>query len=92
MASSFVDAHLATLDNDKKKTWELPEAGSWKLEAEDNGMTWLTALIAVALLAAVAAITGLKPRGTRRVAGTQMMMAARIVLVLAILYFVWHGA
>jgi hypothetical protein len=31
MASSFVDAHLATLDNDKKKTWELPEAGSWKL-------------------------------------------------------------
>ena len=55
-------------------------------------MTWLTALIAVALLAAVAAITGLKPRGTRRVAGTQMMMAARIVLVLAILYFVWHAA
>jgi hypothetical protein len=57
-------------------------------------MTWLTALIAVALVAAVAAITGLKPRGTRRVAGTKMMMAARIVLglaILVVLYFVWHG-
>jgi hypothetical protein len=55
-------------------------------------MSWLTALIAVALIAAVAAITGLKPGGTRRVAGTKMMTAARIALVLAILvvlYIVW---
>ena len=57
-------------------------------------MTWLTALIAVALVVAVFAITGLKPRGTRKVAGTQLMMAARVVLVLAILavlYFVWRA-
>ena len=35
-------------------------------------MTWLTALIGVALVVAVVAITGLKPRGTRKVAGTQL--------------------
>jgi uncharacterized membrane protein len=58
------------------------------------GMTWLTALIAVALVVAVFAITGLKPRGTRKVGGTQLMMVARVVLVLtilAVLYFVWSA-
>ena len=57
-------------------------------------MTWLTALIGVALATAVVAITGLKPRGTRKVAGTQLMVVARVVLVLAILavlYFVWKA-
>jgi hypothetical protein len=57
-------------------------------------MTWLTALIGVALVVAVVAITGLKPRGTRKVEGTQLMMAARVVLVLtilAVLYFVWRA-
>jgi len=57
-------------------------------------MTWLTALIGVALVAAVVAVTGLKPRGTRKVSGTQLMVVARIVLalaILAILYFVWRG-
>jgi Mg2+/citrate symporter len=54
-------------------------------------MTWLTALIAVALVVALVATTGIKPRGTRHVAGTGLMTAARVVLVIMIiisLYFV----
>lgn len=45
-------------------------------------MTWYTWLIAAALLAAVAAITGIKPKGTRHVAHTSMLGVARIVLLI----------
>lgn len=45
-------------------------------------MTWLSWLLLVALLTAAAAVTGIKAQGTRRVAGTQMMGAARFVLVI----------
>jgi hypothetical protein len=38
-------------------------------------------MIAV-VIAAVAAITGIKPKGTRHVARTQLMGVARVVLVL----------
>ena len=52
-------------------------------------VTWYTWLIGAALLAAVAAITGIKPKGTRHVAHTSMMGVARIVLLifLAIVVF-----
>jgi len=39
-------------------------------------MTWYTSLIAAALVAAIAAITGIKPKGTRHVAHTSMMGVA----------------
>lgn len=48
-------------------------------------MTWYTWLIAAALLAAVAAVTGIQPKGARRVAGTSLMTVARAVLVLVVL-------
>lgn len=49
-------------------------------------MSWLTLLLLVAVLVAVAAITGLKPRGGRPVARTRLMSAARVVLlVIAVL-------
>ena len=53
-------------------------------------MTWYTWLIAAALVAAIAAITGIKPKGTRHVAHTSLMGVARIVLFifLAIVVFV----
>ena len=44
-------------------------------------MTWLTALILVALVAALAGVTGIKPLGTRHVAHTQLIGIARIVLI-----------
>jgi len=53
-------------------------------------MTWYTWLIAAALVAAIAAITGIKPKGTRHMAHTSLMGVARIVLLifLAIVVFV----
>jgi len=48
-------------------------------------MTWLGWLILAVLITAVAAVTGIKPGGTRHVARTRMMGAARFVLVLVIL-------
>ena len=45
-------------------------------------MTWLTWLLLAAFIAVVAAVTGIKPKGTRHVARTKMMGAARIVLIL----------
>jgi len=44
-------------------------------------MTWFTWLAAAVLIAAVAAITGLKPKGTRHVASTRLMGVARLVLL-----------
>jgi hypothetical protein len=49
-------------------------------------VSWLTLLLLVAVLVAVAAITGIKPRGGRPVARTRLMSAARVVLlVIAVL-------
>lgn len=45
-------------------------------------MSWIELLLAAAVLAAVAGLTGIKPRGTRPVARTRLMKAARIVLLL----------
>ena len=55
-------------------------------------MSWLTILWVVAFIAAFAAITGVKPPGTRHVARTGLMSAARVVLgltALVIAYFAY---
>jgi hypothetical protein len=54
-------------------------------------MTWLTALWIVAFIAAVAAITGIKPRGTRPVAKTGLMSVARVVLGLMALVVAYYA-
>ena len=41
------------------------------------------------LVAAVAALTGFKPKGTRPVAGTRLMGAGRFVLLLVALVFLY---
>jgi hypothetical protein len=41
------------------------------------------------LITAVAAITGIKPKGTRHVAGTRMMGVARLFLVIIVLIFAY---
>ena len=41
------------------------------------------------LVAAVAALTGLKARGTRPVAGTRLMGVGRLVLLLLVLLFLY---
>jgi len=45
-------------------------------------MTWLSWLILVAIVTAVAAVTGIKAKGTRHVANTKMMGMARVVLLI----------
>lgn len=50
-------------------------------------MHWIVLLGIVVLVILVPALTGSKPEGTRRVAGTRLMMAARVFLgLLAILF------
>jgi hypothetical protein len=57
-------------------------------------MTWLAWLTIAVLVAAFAAITGIKPKGTRPVANTRLMGVARVVLVVAalIVAFMVFGA
>jgi len=54
-------------------------------------MNWLTALWVVAFIAAIAAITGIKPRGTRPVAKTGLMSVARVVLGLMALVVAYYA-
>jgi len=57
-------------------------------------MGWLTWLMAAVIVAAIAAITGVKPKGTRHVARTQLMGVARAVLVvlaLILAYVAYHS-
>jgi hypothetical protein len=43
-----------------------------------TGLAWVTVALVIAVIAAV---TGLKPKDTRPVAGTQLMWVARVVLI-----------
>jgi hypothetical protein len=53
---------------------------------------WLSLLIAVAGVAVIAALTGIKPSGPRPVARTGLMAAARLALAVSValvLYALW---
>ena len=47
-------------------------------------MTWIAWLTLAVLITAVAAITGIKPKGTRHVARTRLMGVARVALFIVI--------
>jgi hypothetical protein len=47
-------------------------------------MTWFAWLALAVLISAVAAVTGIKPKGTRHVARTSLMGVARVVLLFII--------
>ena len=48
-------------------------------------MTWLGWLALVVLITGVAAVTGIKPKGTRHVARTRLMGGARYALLAIVL-------
>lgn len=48
-------------------------------------MTWLTWLLVALVVATFAALTGIKPKGSRPVAHTQLMGVARVVLIVIVL-------
>jgi hypothetical protein len=59
--------------------------------AASRHMTWYTWLIVAAFVAALAAVTGIKPKGTRHVAHTRLMGVARVVLAFIILICLWFA-
>lgn len=50
-------------------------------------MTWITWLGLAVIITFVAAVTGIKPKGTQHLARTRMMGVVRIVLVILIILF-----
>lgn len=52
-------------------------------------MSWFAWLALAVLVTAIAAVTGIKPKGTRHVARTQMMGVARLVLLLLVIIFAY---
>jgi hypothetical protein len=52
-------------------------------------MTWLSWLILAVLITAVAALTGLQPKGARQVANTRLMGVARFVFLVIALAFAY---
>ena len=52
-------------------------------------MSWLAWLGLAVLISAVAAITGIKPKGTRHVANTRLMGVARFALLVFVLIFAY---
>lgn len=57
-------------------------------------MTWLGWLAIAVVIVAIAAVTGIKPSGTRHVAGTKLMGVARVallVIVVIVAYLAFRG-
>jgi hypothetical protein len=52
-------------------------------------MTWMYWLALAVVVTAVAAVTGIKPKGTRHVAHTSMMGVARVVLLFIVAIFLY---
>ena len=52
-------------------------------------MSWLVWLALAVVVAGIAAVTGLQPKGDRPVARTGLMTAARVVLAIIVLIFVY---
>ena len=52
-------------------------------------MNWLVWLGLAAIVAAVAAVTGIKPKGTRPVAHTRMMAMGRLALLVIVIIFAY---
>lgn len=52
-------------------------------------MNWLTVLGIAVVVVAIAAVTGIKPRGTRPVAHSRMMGMARIALAIFVIILLY---
>jgi hypothetical protein len=73
--------------------WSFPRSALVRInEYAVDVMSWLAWLVLAVLVTAAAAVTGIKPKGTRPVAHTRLMGGARIalcaiVIILAYLAF-----
>jgi hypothetical protein len=55
--------------------------------AVDVAMNWMVWLALAVVVTAIAAVTGIKPRGTRPVAHSRMMGAGRVFLLIIVVIF-----
>jgi len=62
-----------------------PQPGRGNIPA----MTWLAWLMLAVIIAVVASISGLQPKGARPVASTRLMGMARVVLAVLALFFAY---
>jgi len=61
-----------------------PESFSWA-DGGLNDMSWLEWLGLAVIIAGIAAVTGIKPKGTRHIANTSLMWMARLALLAILL-------
>jgi hypothetical protein len=54
-------------------------------------MSWFAWLGLAVLITAIAAVSGIKPKGTRHVANTRMMGVARLVLLAIVIMFAYFA-
>ena len=52
-------------------------------------MTWIVWLILAVIVVGIAAVTGIKPKGTRHVAHTRMMGVGRVFLAIIVIVFAY---
>ncbi len=52
-------------------------------------MSWMVLLGIAVVIVAIAAVTGIKPKGTRPVAHTRMMGVGRVMLLIVAAIFAW---
>ena len=54
-----------------------------------SGMNWIVWLGLAVVVTAIAAVTGIKPKGTRHVAHSRMMGMGRVFLVILVVIFAY---
>ena len=54
-------------------------------------MNWLVWLVLAVIISAVAAVTGIKPKGTRHVSRTRLMGVARFILLVIVIIFAYFA-
>ena len=59
--------------------------GGWWDSGGYNDMSWFEWIGIIVVITGIAAVTGIKPKGTRHIAHTSLMWAARLALVVTII-------
>jgi choline-glycine betaine transporter len=68
---------------------QLKNEAAWLGSCREAGMNWLVWLGLAVVVAAIAAVTGIKPKGTRPVAHSRMMGVGRIALLVIVAIFAY---
>jgi choline-glycine betaine transporter len=61
----------------------------WLASCNDQAVTWLAYLGIAVFIVAIAAVTGIKPKGTRSVSHSRMMGIGRLALLVIVVILVY---